>query len=120
MYRQGHEACERDHQVEEVEAATTDAPASAGEGSHARGVLSQWDISAPFYFAAALAFANAVLLYFTLPETAQSVHFLLRAASVSACHGLFGLRLPQPPLTPTSRSPIFPAYTAGRTRPQHG
>ncbi|HEU4595883.1 MAG TPA: MFS transporter [Pyrinomonadaceae bacterium] len=38
------------------------------------GVLSQWDISAPFYFAAALAFANAVLLYFTLPETVTRDH----------------------------------------------
>ncbi len=38
------------------------------------GVLSSWDISAPFYFAAALAFANAVLLYFTLPETVTPDH----------------------------------------------
>ncbi len=38
------------------------------------GILSKWDISAPFYFAAALAFANAVLLYFTLPETVTPDH----------------------------------------------
>ena len=33
------------------------------------GILSQWGIHVPFFFAAALCFANAVLLYFTLPET---------------------------------------------------
>lgn len=33
------------------------------------GVLSRWGLSAPLYFAAALAFANAVLLYFVLPES---------------------------------------------------
>ncbi|GAC1446437.1 MAG: hypothetical protein NVSMB56_05110 [Pyrinomonadaceae bacterium] len=33
------------------------------------GILSRVSISAPFYFAAALAFANALLLYFTLPES---------------------------------------------------
>jgi MFS transporter, DHA1 family, tetracycline resistance protein len=33
------------------------------------GVLSKWGASVPFYFAAGLAFANAALLYFTLPET---------------------------------------------------
>ncbi|HZB43636.1 MAG TPA: MFS transporter [Pyrinomonadaceae bacterium] len=38
------------------------------------GILSQWHISAPFYFASALAFANAVLLYFTLPETVTADH----------------------------------------------
>ena len=38
------------------------------------GVLSRWGITAPFYFAAALAFANAVLLYFLLPETVTRDH----------------------------------------------
>ncbi|HWS53407.1 MAG TPA: MFS transporter [Pyrinomonadaceae bacterium] len=38
------------------------------------GVLSQWDISLPFYFAGALSFANAALLYFTLPETVTPGH----------------------------------------------
>jgi DHA1 family tetracycline resistance protein-like MFS transporter len=38
------------------------------------GILSQWDISLPFYFAGALSFANAVLLYFTLPETVTPDH----------------------------------------------
>lgn len=33
------------------------------------GILSRWGIHIPFLFAAALAFGNAILLYFTLPET---------------------------------------------------
>jgi DHA1 family tetracycline resistance protein-like MFS transporter len=33
------------------------------------GILSKWGIHVPFFFAAAMCFANAVLLYFTLPET---------------------------------------------------
>src|SRR4028119_2121433 len=35
------------------------------------GVLSQWGIGVPFFFAGGLALANAVLLYFTLPETVK-------------------------------------------------
>ncbi|HYP52377.1 MAG TPA: MFS transporter [Pyrinomonadaceae bacterium] len=38
------------------------------------GLLSRFGISAPFYFAAALSFANAALLYFTLPETVTRDH----------------------------------------------
>ena len=38
------------------------------------GLLSRFGISAPFYFAAALSFANAALLYFTLPETVTPDH----------------------------------------------
>jgi DHA1 family tetracycline resistance protein-like MFS transporter len=38
------------------------------------GVLSRWGIHMPFYFAAALAFANATLLYFVLPETVTPNH----------------------------------------------
>ena len=38
------------------------------------GILSKWHLSAPFYFASALAFANALLLYFTLPETVTADH----------------------------------------------
>jgi MFS transporter, DHA1 family, tetracycline resistance protein len=38
------------------------------------GLLSLYDKSLPFYFAAALAFANAVLLYFVLPETVTRDH----------------------------------------------
>jgi multidrug resistance protein len=38
------------------------------------GILSQWGIHVPFLFAAALCFANAILLYFTLPETVTADH----------------------------------------------
>jgi DHA1 family tetracycline resistance protein-like MFS transporter len=38
------------------------------------GILSQWGVHVPFFFAAALCFANAVLLYFTLPETVTADH----------------------------------------------
>lgn len=47
------------------------------------GVLSQWGIHVPFLFAAGLSFANAVLLYFTLPETVTPDH----PARVSAARG---------------------------------
>jgi len=38
------------------------------------GVLSRWGIQVPLLFAGGLAFANAVLLYFTLPETITPDH----------------------------------------------
>jgi len=38
------------------------------------GILSRWGIQVPFLFAAGLAFANALLLYFTLPETVTPDH----------------------------------------------
>ena len=38
------------------------------------GILSGWGIQVPFIFAAVLCFANAVLLYFTLPETVTPDH----------------------------------------------
>ena len=38
------------------------------------GILSRWGIQVPFFFAAALCFANAVLLYFRLPETVTADH----------------------------------------------
>ncbi|HYG82096.1 MAG TPA: MFS transporter [Pyrinomonadaceae bacterium] len=38
------------------------------------GVLSRWGVHVPFLFAAGLAFANAALLYFTLPETVTPDH----------------------------------------------
>jgi DHA1 family tetracycline resistance protein-like MFS transporter len=38
------------------------------------GVLSRWGISVPFFFAAGLALANAMLLYFMLPETVTPDH----------------------------------------------
>src|SRR5438309_3257923 len=38
------------------------------------GVLSRWGINVPFLFAGTLAFANTILLYFTLPETVMPDH----------------------------------------------
>jgi DHA1 family tetracycline resistance protein-like MFS transporter len=38
------------------------------------GILSRWGIHVPFFFAAGLCFANAMLLYFTLPETVTKDH----------------------------------------------
>lgn len=47
------------------------------------GLLSRWGIEVPFLFAAALCFANATLLYFTLPETVTRDH----PARISAAGG---------------------------------
>lgn len=47
------------------------------------GILSRWGIAVPFLFAAGLCFANAILLYFTLPETVTPDH----PARVSAAGG---------------------------------
>jgi DHA1 family tetracycline resistance protein-like MFS transporter len=47
------------------------------------GILSRWGIGVPFFFAAGLALANAILLYFTLPETVTKDH----PARVSAARG---------------------------------
>lgn len=47
------------------------------------GILSRWGIHVPFLFAAGLCFANAILLYFTLPETVTPDH----PARVSAARG---------------------------------
>src|SRR5256885_4954300 len=47
------------------------------------GLLSRWGMNVPFLFAAGLAFANALLLYFTLPETVDKDH----PARVSAATG---------------------------------
>ena len=47
------------------------------------GILSHWGIGVPFLFAAGLCFANALLLYFTLPETVTPDH----PARVSAAGG---------------------------------
>src|SRR5215207_8858774 len=38
------------------------------------GILSRWGIHVPFFFAAAMCFANAMLLFFTLPETVTVDH----------------------------------------------
>jgi DHA1 family tetracycline resistance protein-like MFS transporter len=45
------------------------------------GILSRWGIHVPFFFAAALCFANAILLYFTLPETVTRDHPARRSAA---------------------------------------
>ncbi len=47
------------------------------------GILSRWGVEVPFLFAAGLCFANALLLYFTLPETVTPDH----PARVSAAGG---------------------------------
>jgi len=47
------------------------------------GILSRWGIAVPFLFAAGLCFANALLLYFRLPETVTPDH----PARVSAAGG---------------------------------
>jgi len=47
------------------------------------GILSRWGVAVPFMFAAGLCFANALLLYFTLPETVTPDH----PARVSAARG---------------------------------
>src|SRR5262245_21290836 len=38
------------------------------------GILSGWGLHVPFIFPAAMCFANAMLLYFTLPETVTADH----------------------------------------------
>src|ERR1051325_2039688 len=38
------------------------------------GILTRWGVAVPFFFAAGLCFANALLLYFTLPETVTPDH----------------------------------------------
>src|SRR2546421_12791105 len=47
------------------------------------GILSRWGINVPFLFAGGLALANALLLYFALPETVTADH----PARVSAASG---------------------------------
>lgn len=53
------------------------------------GIMSRWGIHVPFLFAGGLAFANAILLYFTLPETITPDH----PARVSAAAGRSWRRL---------------------------
>src|SRR4029078_7890803 len=38
------------------------------------GILTRWGVAVPFFFAAGLCFANALLLFFTLPETVTPDH----------------------------------------------
>ena len=60
------------------------------------GILSGWAIYLPFLFAAALCFGNAVLLYFTLPETITPDHQARVSAGERGLGKLFkSLRNPQ-------------------------
>lgn len=61
------------------------------------GILSGWGIHVPFLFAAALCFANAVLLYFRLPETVTANHPAKNSAAGgrSLRHVLNSLREPR-------------------------
>jgi multidrug resistance protein len=62
------------------------------------GILSQWGIHVPFIFAAALCFANAVLLYFTLPETVTPDHPAKNRAARGRSFGNVLTALKQPRL----------------------
>jgi len=62
------------------------------------GILSKWGIHVPFFFAAALCFANAVLLYFTLPETVTPDHPAKNMAGGRSWRQVF-LSLKQPRLS---------------------
>jgi DHA1 family tetracycline resistance protein-like MFS transporter len=53
------------------------------------GILSRWGIGVPFLFAAGLSFANATLLYFTLPETVTKDHPARVSAAVGRWSQLF-------------------------------
>src|SRR5437773_760080 len=60
------------------------------------GILSRWGIHVPFFFAAALCFANAALLYFTLPETVTANHPAKNRAGSRSFRQLFrSLRQPR-------------------------
>jgi MFS transporter, DHA1 family, tetracycline resistance protein len=62
------------------------------------GILSHWGIHVPFFFAAGLCFANAVLLYFTLPETVTKDHPARNMASSGRGFGQLLNSLKQPRL----------------------
>src|SRR5215210_8278526 len=53
------------------------------------GILSRWGINVPFLFAAGLAFANALLLYFVLPETVTPDHPARASAATGRWAQLF-------------------------------
>lgn len=63
------------------------------------GILSQWGIHVPFFFAASLCFANALLLYFTLPETVTKDHPAKNAAAGGRSWRQVWLSLKQPRLS---------------------
>jgi len=61
------------------------------------GILSRWGIQVPFIFAAILCFANATLLYFTLPETVTPDHPAKSSATSgrSLRHVMLSLKQPR-------------------------
>lgn len=62
------------------------------------GILSHWGIHVPFFFAAALCFANAILLFFTLPETVTADHPAKHSAAGGRSLGHVVASLKQPKL----------------------
>src|SRR5262245_9459660 len=62
------------------------------------GILSGWGISVPFFFAAGLCFANATLLYFTLPETVTKDHPARQSAAGGRSFGQLIKSLKDPKL----------------------
>jgi DHA1 family tetracycline resistance protein-like MFS transporter len=62
------------------------------------GILSHWGIHVPFFFAAALCFANAILLFFTLPETVTADHPAKHSAAGGRSLGHIVAALKQPKL----------------------
>jgi len=62
------------------------------------GILSRWGIHVPFFFAASLCFANAILLYFRLPETVTPDHPARNSAARGRSFGDVFSSLRQPKL----------------------
>src|SRR5262245_19844863 len=62
------------------------------------GILNRWGIHVPFFFAAGLCFANALLLYFTLPETVTRDHPARQSAAGGRSFGQLLEALKQPKL----------------------
>src|SRR6201988_1907397 len=62
------------------------------------GILSHWGIHVPFFFSAALCFANALLLFFTLPETVTADHPAKHSAAGGRSLGHIVASLKQPKL----------------------
>jgi DHA1 family tetracycline resistance protein-like MFS transporter len=63
------------------------------------GILSRWGIHVPFFFAAGLCFANAILLFFTLPETVTKDHPARQSAAGGRGLGQLLESLKQPKLS---------------------
>jgi multidrug resistance protein len=62
------------------------------------GILSHWGIHVPFFFAAALCFSNALLLFFTLPETVTADHPAKHSAAGGRSLGNIVASLKEPKL----------------------